>query len=1080
MSTAVATVPSTPVASPLRSSRRCGVPPIPTVLNVASPLRSLRRCGGTPAFAFLLSLPVLAQTPYPPAYIRNVVWNEGPHYITVPQPIIAPGYELEPTTITGTTHTEFISATEVRLTPGFHAGGFSAEGRFRAHIDLGLGDPSDVIVIAPENAVSEADNRVHVPKWEKLEVGLKLPEDFEAAVASFFENYYPYPGEPTFPNNVNAFTSNPSNTDALHDLNPYADDSLQVFLVLTDPNGEQRIKHGFYMKEVKWLADASSGDALTADDTAHPLDAYRIRFRFAPDMEGTWQFWLGLRAPHTLDANDAPLVPLTYVGYGFVCDPPLPEKHGPLHVNQANRRILQHEDGTPYFALGTNLPDVFHSEGDFLGYWGTFYQRDMEVWKETMDKLHSVGGNFLRMWLFKNLLSTEWGNLGVYDAYRLRGSCVGDGLMNEVSNCQFQCWSFDQLMEHAALNNIYLQLCVDPSYPSGWASYLWGKHPYVASFLEPQRDPVTGLLDARHYFYTYDPPDPETGVRQLDEGVFYYWKRRYKYILSRWGYSPHLAILEPFNEIDQTLGYKRQDLTQVTNNGDVCPENRLVWPINEGLPETISDWLTDLTDFVRGEQNISEPWRSPLGEDKLFLMSYTPHVASDRWDRGNWDDPNDDIYRPNYFAPLENDRVDLVDVHKGLHPDIGDQGEPDVGMKVGFDHANSFWNDPAMQEKPFNHGEYNHYTDLPISILPNAPTYPTDKFFHNYDVSFHNELWSGAFSGKFAAGTTWHQERVFWWEDGVVRPEGDDDNPFNAPGEGQFTNEEGMSNTIKVNGSDYPIENQSLYHHFKPLTDLLNDQGWLSYGFFSGNYSPHRVFDETPLAEGPDDLESYYLMRKSNDPDEDRNLAIGWVHNRNAWTMNNFYLTSSVENFFGCQVPTPATAITLTGFADNTEVWVTWFPTRWNSTVVPAATPIGEPLVTDDNGFLTINFEPNQFGSILNNYMDTLRTDYAFIITPEPFLKRRRLVEENHEATVSTGWDFGMYPNPASEEIFLRLPDGPAKVVELLDVSGRTARALNNVSATNSSLALKGIAKGLYWVRVSDGANSKAHKLIIH
>lgn len=54
-----------------------------------------------------------------------------------------------------------------------------------------------------------------------------------------------------------------------------------------------------------------------------------------------------------------------------------------------------------------------------------------------------------------------------------------------------------------------------------------------------------------------------TGSVGKDRGAFYYWKRKYKYIMSRWGYSVNIAAIEPFNEIDHMLSYETRDRKSV-------------------------------------------------------------------------------------------------------------------------------------------------------------------------------------------------------------------------------------------------------------------------------------------------------------------------------------------------------------------------------------------------------------------------------------------------------------------------------------------------------------------------------------
>ena len=1007
------------------------------------------------AAATAVAFGVYGQVAFPDHYIQDVAWTEGTHHYTLAQPIIAPGDAQEPTIISGTANSELVSGTSVHLTEGFHAGNFSTDGHFHARIDEGI-DGADAVAIitpAPDHIV---DGMLHVEKWEKLEVGLKLHPEYLEAITNFFAHYYPqdpYPYDPTI---VNENISEPGNVDAVHDLNPYADDSLQVFMTLADPDGGQRMKWAFYMREVKWGA---GGDlALPLDDPDSPLDAYRMRFRFAPDKEGPWQFRIGIRAPHTLDANNVALPQVNYASYSFFCDPPLEGKHGRLHVNATNKLLLQHEDRTAFFGLGTNMADVIHDRGDFAED-ARFYQRDMNVMKQTMDQLHEVGGNFLRMMQSQQHFAHEAFNLGVYDRYRGIVTCE-NGLTNERGDCQHQSWSFDQLLEHAAQNNIYIQLCVEPTHPAFGSDHLWGSPPYVTEFLNTARE-TDGTYLLKKYFYKNGDPSTRDDVNDITaRNVFYFWKRKYKYLMNRWGYSPSLAIIEPFNEIDQMLGYYREH--NLVGNTSVCELNRRVWPVQPGLPETLYSWLTDITDYVRDPVDPGHPVASPLGEKKLFLMSYA------------WNDPERDNYQT-FFKPFYNAKVDLMDAHRYLGNTITDANTPDgrlhhmVSNVHGYVDRTPNANFPA---KPFNTGETNYATDL------DGSEGEIEKIFHNYDVSFHNEIWAGAFSGRFATGNTWHWERVFWWPDALPVPRTDPGNEHQQI----FSNGLGATNNLDIGISDTPIPliNRRLHHHFKPLADLLSDQLWLDYEFLSGNYTPRKVFDTTPVLQNPDDLESYYLVRESIDPLEDQNLAIGWVHNRYAKTMNNYYLHSALQNFLGCTPPTPSSSITLTGFAPYTDFYVTWFPTRMNSTVLPQPTPSDEPLQSNASGHLTINFEPGQFGGIVNNYMDTLRTDYAFIISPEPFFKSRQVTPEPESTSAKSDWDFALFPNPTRDELFLKLPDDAPKDIVLYDISGRQIQIWGSITGPAFQVDIGQFAKGMYSLRVFSGSSSRTKKLILH
>ncbi|HRO41098.1 MAG TPA: hypothetical protein PLY76_14195, partial [Flavobacteriales bacterium] len=500
--------------------------------------------------ALPLSIQLMAQVAYPPFVVQDETWTSGTHHVAVTQPVLAPGSDARPLSISGTADAELKSGNAVHLAPGFHAGHFSNNGYFHAYIDPTLGAPGDVVVIAPDPATHISGNVLHVNKWEKLEVGLQLPQMYKAAIDSFFMHYYADPLDP--------YVATPANVDPVHDLNPYADDSLQVVMTLTKPDGTQAMKWGFFMREEKWSSTAPT--ALLAEDPDDPFHPYPVRFRLAPDMEGPWQCTISIKAPHTTTLGNAPLNDLHYTGYSFVCEPPLPDNHGPMQVNQVNRRTLQFEDGTAFLGMGTNMADLHHWQWGGLPpgiWWSTFYKRDFDVMQQSMDQLASVGGNYMRMFLLRHIFAPEWVNLGVYDAFKVAPTCQQQNFPDScdvqltdgfTGNCQSQCWAFDQMVDKARENNIYLQLCIDPYTTGfGYETFLWGPHPYVRNFVEPSS--ATRPYNVREFFFAGG------NTANTDHGVFYYWKRKYKYIMSRWGYAVHIPIIEPFNEVDGMLGY---------------------------------------------------------------------------------------------------------------------------------------------------------------------------------------------------------------------------------------------------------------------------------------------------------------------------------------------------------------------------------------------------------------------------------------------------------------------------------------------------------------------------------------------
>ncbi|WKZ64866.1 MAG: hypothetical protein QY325_08800 [Flavobacteriales bacterium] len=391
--------------------------------------------------------------------------------------------------------------------------------------------------------------------------------------------------------------------------------------------------------------------------------------------------------------------------------PAHPYVQGPL----VPRETLQRSE-TPFFGLGTNMANINHGSfgAGVVPPGVTYIKRDHRNFQETMERLHAVGGNYLRMYLLEKIFSPEYVNLGVYDQYRSQPACANGNAPSFRGNCQYQCWAFDQMIDCARASNIYLQVCVD-AYPPGinFESLGWGANAYWLAFIEPNPLPPPQRFNMRKFFYTYGEGHPD----RYTKGVFYYWKRKYKYMMSRWGWSVNIAALEPFNEIDQLLTYRTD-----TIDGN-CNENDGAWAADAQLPDTISAWFGDMARFVRGTQDPEHPARSPLGENKLFLASYAMN------------DPGMPAAE-SFYAPLTNPEVDLIDAHLGLYPDLqAERDLTDERIHQGFRNATAFWNRfPAAQSDW-------HGAAIPMPFIIGETSFSAeDSNDDNFDDPFNHHL----------------------------------------------------------------------------------------------------------------------------------------------------------------------------------------------------------------------------------------------------------------------------------------------------------------------------------------------------
>ncbi len=734
------------------------------------------------------------------------------------------------------------------------------------------------------------------------------------------------------------------------------------------------------------------------------------------------------------------MAPLNWTGYSFACEQPLPDNHGPLRVNEANRRTLKFEDGTSFFGLGTNFSLV---TGHGNGWWDMDNYRLMRESfteaTEAMVALQSVGGDFVRIFLGNRTFSPEYVNLGVYDRYAESLGCNPADIPIGTGNYQNNCWAFDQLLAHARTTGIYLQVCIKPYPPSiGYETWGWHNDAYLNSFVEP-RDSVTGLLDMKRYFYSNgDPSSADT-----PGSAFYYWKRRYKYVMNRWGWSVNIPIIEPFNEIDQMLTYRTRDLSP---GGEICPANSILWPSDPDLPATYSQWLTDIITYVKGGQDLSDPVHSPLGEkDKLFITS-TAVAEPDRPDAAT------------YYLPFTNPHIDLIDAHQGFY---WGEGELAMGSDKSRSFRDQFNNTATGQKRLFHQGESNYYQLVDINSIDTITDYfDAAKIFDNYDISFHNELWASTFFGNFAAASTWQMDRVFWWEKSLPQMYGQDHIPPDYGNQYQTFHSGvlGAPNILQVgplSSDTVHVRNKTVDHNFKPLSDFLNNPNLQAYGLFDDQFHPHKVYDEA------NKLEAYYLTNA------DSTMAIGWVHNLNAYWEEHYYVTNVFQNFFGC-TPPGLQQLSLPHLQPGLDYHITWFPTRMNDTIHPADT-----VDTSGTGTVLLDMSTAPMGDTLNRYLDTLRLDYAFVISIAPVL--RNMLAGLPTGTVeATDWDFSLFPNPARDELRVLLPPQGEKQVALYDLTGRMLRQWPVVSGVLLHIPTASLSSGPYCVRVSSGPDARA------
>ncbi len=941
---------------------------------------------------------VLAQTGYL-FIIQNVNLTDQNIIYHFPGDIISTGNPSQSQVVDGTSNVEFLAGHSVELKPGFHAQATNQNFHFHAAIE----PPVECVLISPDPVSHiDANGVVHVNKWEKLEIGFTMPTNIQQAIESYIENYHL------------------NNIDLNRDLNPFADDSLQIQIHINTPSGDNYIKWAFYMEEAKWDDDPGppTGSSFTmSEDLANPLHKYKWRFRFSPDVVSStipWTFDISIFCPYRTD-----LTPnlLQYSLFSFICDPPLSTNKGWLHVNTSNHRYLQFDNGDSFFGIGENMCGN-RAKWNYP-YYMEYHKSDYDNYAQSLDETASAGGNYVSMHLDKFSFAPEWDDLGYYRDFHSAPACpcwTNWDARNLTGNRQLRAWTFDKIVDKLAADNIYCKLYIQSHVPGvAYQTFDWGDNAYVRKYAQSSNPtpPPCNFIDTKEIFKT------STVSNSATEGAMYYWKRLYKYILSRWGYSPNIPVIEPWREIDQELEYNTMSIGSAGAVG-MCDQST-VYNEDSDLRDAIDFWYNTMLSYIRAQGGLNDT-------NHLFKVSYT-HFE--------WPETT-----PSYNRLFGNQNIDITDVHSYGPIQSANSDRLNIVNKVKTDYP----------DKPFHFGEAATFgTDATGLHL-------VDQYFNNYDISFHNELWSTAFTGSMATSQTWLWELVHRWPtanptvigpNGIVSESGELIPPYSVID--QFGNSGFLPSNVSI---------KKLYHNFRPLADFISTID------FNSDFTPHKSTNYWDTWNPADVIEAYYLI------DNNQSNIYGWIHNINKYWANSYFYTSSDETYYLCdRLPyQPASTYTIDGFLSNSDYYIQFFKTRMGTYSIPNP----QTVTSDGSGNIILDFSTAPLSC------DTSHADYAFSATLLPM--RRANNSPNSSTDTNESVIFSIYPNPATGLVTFVMPisNDQNSVLSIYDISGRLIKIIKPSGQRNLVIDFSIYSRGVYLIRYQNSRGSKVKRLIIN
>lgn len=573
----------------------------------------------------------------------------------------------------------------------------------------------DVMWYEPNNTPGD------VGQYEKLELGLRLPNDLQEKINRFV-------GDSTSGTKINPFDPEQISVEAdMYYLGGHYN--------ILGASYQKKI-YGFYYKEFE--RDIKSTyphwDSIKTNTWAEDTTSFTFRIRFAPPQTGNWAAQIKvITSEGTVYAWPVMFNCADSFNPGFV-------KVGD------NNRFLQLGDES-FIPIGTSLatptcwgcltPDI---PGDEAFNPEPMKSLGFVKYHEEMEDLKNKGGNYFRMLIAPWNTDIEFEKLGDYSK-RLN-----------------YAWEMDRILDKAKDLDLRIHLNMQFHFtleqPSFYDFYYWDWDSDVYEVYDPGHIYID---EDRHNI-----PDPgycyKTELSLTDPIEFFtdvdakkHYKNKLRYMLSRWGYSTNIALWELYSEIDNAGGQTPKHIVphpdapgynMVTTN-KALPTYSPYW--NESSWRTaIEDWQDEMAQFIK--QN--------LDNNHLISADYTGGKNDNFWgahlDDASYDSPYIDIVSFNYYKGHHinrfKDGVEQVNYRYGEHdkplmfPEMGIEGMDACDNNTEF--IRSLWCSaflggagPGLDYNGVSHDVRNtwqYYQGLKDFLQGN--TFATEWWVPNYDL----------------------------------------------------------------------------------------------------------------------------------------------------------------------------------------------------------------------------------------------------------------------------------------------------------------------------------------------------------
>jgi len=287
-------------------------------------------------------------------------------------------------------------------------------------------------------------------------------------------------------------------------VNPFDPEVVDVTGHFLLPSGEKMEVPGFFYQDYERTRTEEGWEKLI------PMGAPCWKVRFAPTEQGEHRFHVSVRdetgelrsQEYTLQAT-APEDP-----------------RGLVRVSERDPMYFEFDDGEFYLPMGINMRD---GGDDAERQQGTYaFDRCFKLFQE--ERL-----NFVRTWMCAWWAGIEWD-----EDYHSRYDGVG-------RYCMHNAWRLDYMFDLADTYDLFIELTFNSHGQLRRDKYdaEWRYNPYAAR--------NGGFVPSPAMFFTSD------RVKQD-------FKKRFRYIVARWGYSQHLMSYDLWNEVDLVEGPNAREI----------------------------------------------------------------------------------------------------------------------------------------------------------------------------------------------------------------------------------------------------------------------------------------------------------------------------------------------------------------------------------------------------------------------------------------------------------------------------------------------------------------------------------------